>query len=193
MSPENCPLCGRPRRGAQTHCPACDHNFHTGTGPLPAKAVPLRAASPPASAPVSRTGGGAGRWSARISVDRAFFERGDDADAPALPERSHPVTVELSASRTVIGRRSRRQHTPPGIDLSGDLADPGVSRSHAALELTADGSLRITDLGSSNGTWVGPDPGHLVRLTPGGAVVLDDGDRVYLGSWTRITAHRRGE
>ncbi|MCM3926324.1 FHA domain-containing protein, partial [Frankia sp. AiPs1] len=138
----------------------------------------------------SRADGRAGRWSARISVDRAFFERGDDAGAPALPTRSGPVTVELTAARTVVGRRSRSQRTPPGIDLSGDPGDPGVSRAHAALELMADGSLRLTDLGSSNGTWVGPDPAHLVRLTPGSAVALDDGDRVYLGSWTRITVHR---
>src|SRR6266545_315599 len=33
------------------------------------------------------------------------------------------------------------------------LADPTVSRRHAALEL-AGGALRITDLGSRNGTWV---------------------------------------
>ncbi len=188
MRRDTCPLCGCPRRAAGTHCPACDHNFATGTGPLPARAVPLRVAPPPSA---NTPGGGAGSWSARISVDRAFFERGDDAGAPAFPERSRPATVELTASRTVVGRRSRSQRTPPGIDLSGHPGDPGVSRSHAALELLADGSLRVTDLGSSNGTWVGPDPGHLVRLTPGSAVALDDGDRVYLGSWTRITVHHR--
>ncbi|WP_063845165.1 FHA domain-containing protein [Frankia sp. AvcI1] len=197
MRRETCPLCGCPRRGVQTHCRACDHNFATGTGPLPANAVPLRVApSPTGSSPTGSTraetpGGVAGRWSARISVDRAFFARGDGTDAPAFPERSRPMTVELTAARTVVGRRSRSQRTPPGIDLSGDPGDPGVSRSHAVLELLADGSLRVSDLGSSNGTWVGPDPAHLVRLTPGSAVALDDGDRVYLGSWTRITVHHR--
>jgi hypothetical protein len=193
---QTCPRCGCPPRGEGTRCPACDHNFATGTGPLPARAVPLGVAAPPALAPTSgadgRADGRAGRWSAQISVDRAFFERGDDdAGAPAFPAQSRPVIVELTASRTVVGRRSRSQRTPPGIDLSGDPGDPGVSRSHAALEPMADGSLRVTDLGSSNGTWVGPDPGHLVRLTPGNAVALGDGDRVYLGSWTRITVHLR--
>src|SRR5690349_4774067 len=33
------------------------------------------------------------------------------------------------------------------------LADPTVSRRHAALELAA-GALRVADLGSTNGTWV---------------------------------------
>lgn len=63
-----------------------------------------------------------------------------------LTYRSGPSPFgELSfAGRVVIGREAAC-----GLRLD----DPGVSRHHAAVELTADGA-RVTDLGSSNGTYV---------------------------------------
>jgi pSer/pThr/pTyr-binding forkhead associated (FHA) protein len=151
---------------------------------------------------VAAGGEAATGWRVRVSVDRAFREAAEGAGGPAvaaLPQQARPSaadpaaarSVDLTAARTIVGRRSRSQPTPPGIDLTDAPDDPGVSRSHAALEIAPDGTLSITDLGSSNGTWVGPRPGRLRRLAPGTATPLQDGDRVYLGSWTRITVHRR--
>jgi hypothetical protein len=51
----------------------------------------------------------------------------------------------------------------------------GVSRCHAAIELTAEG-IQLSDLGSSNGTYL-----NRVRLEPNQASLVNDGDEICLG------------
>ena len=68
---------------------------------------------------------------------------------------------------------------------SGDVlvADKTVSRLHARLELSADGSLTVEDLASTNGTQV-----NEVLLTPNAPRSLADGDRLRFGSIS-LTLH----
>ncbi len=44
-----------------------------------------------------------------------------------------------------------------GDDCDVVLADTKVSRQHARVEHTGDGSIRVVDLGSANGVWVGSE------------------------------------
>lgn len=122
--------------------------------------------------------------------DRAFFDRGDDDGTASFPADTSSRTVELTGSRSLVGRYSRSQRLSPEIDLSAPPRDPGVSRSHALIERRPDGTLAVTDLGSSNGTWIGPDAATLTRLEREAATPLEPGTHIYLGSWTRITLHR---
>jgi S-DNA-T family DNA segregation ATPase FtsK/SpoIIIE len=74
--------------------------------------------------------------------------------------------VALPTGRHIIGR-----------DAEADvcLHDPDVSRTHAALEISADGKAAIWDVGSRNGTFV-----NGVRSTV--SVPVDDGSVVRLGA-----------
>jgi hypothetical protein len=206
-----CPVCGEPRIPGERYCEACSYDFVTGKGPEPASPVPLgsgpgtaagtgigaagvgggggAAQAPPAYVP---SPGEAGRdtevrWAAEIAVDRAFFDRGGD-DPALFPMGVPPRFVELTGTRTLIGRRSRSRGTFPELDLSVAPEDRGVSRAHAILDHPDGGSLTVTDLGSANGTWVGDDQRPITR---GVAVPLGDGARIYVGSWTRITFRAR--
>ncbi|MEU6578132.1 FtsK/SpoIIIE domain-containing protein [Streptomyces sp. NPDC046805] len=75
-------------------------------------------------------------------------------------------SVALPAGRTVLGR---------GAEADVRVVASGVSRLHAALDVAADGRVRITDLGSANGTDVG---GERVR---GAGVPVHADDLVSLG------------
>jgi serine/threonine protein kinase len=131
-----------------------------------------------------------GTWTAVVTADRAYYDQvraADDADAGSI---SFPVYVaerrfRLDGSTVRIGRRSRSLHIQPEIDLAGPPLDPGVSRLHAALTATPDGTWSVTDLGSTSGTQVnGKD------VPPGAPVPLSPGDQIHLGAWTLITIVR---
>jgi hypothetical protein len=79
----------------------------------------------------------------------------------------HPLDGEV-----VVGRQ------PGAAGLA--LADPGVSRRHAAVRESA-GSITVEDLGSSNGTFVNGRP-------ISGEVELADGDEIQIGG-TMISVH----
>jgi hypothetical protein len=85
--------------------------------------------------------------------DFTFVER------KPMDGREHTLDADV-----VIGRE--------GCDVV--LADPEVSRRHAALRMTGEGPA-VEDLGSTNGTFV-----NGVRIA--GVVVLSDGDIVAFGS-----------
>ncbi|GEM_PF-2933071 len=61
------------------------------------------------------------------------------------------------------------------------LDDDGVSRRHAKLVRTADGSIRVLDLKSTNGTYVNNERVELA--------LLQDGDRVRLGNTVTILCY----
>jgi hypothetical protein len=86
-------------------------------------------------------------------ADFTFVER------KPMDGREHTLDADV-----VIGRE--------GCDVV--LADPEVSRRHAALRMTGEGPA-VEDLGSSNGTFVNGE-----RIA--GVVVLSDGDVVAFGS-----------
>ncbi|WP_337062442.1 FtsK/SpoIIIE domain-containing protein [Kineococcus sp. G2] len=87
------------------------------------------------------------------------------------PDSGH--RVDLPPGRHVVGRAGGA--TAPAVAL----ADPGVSRVHAVLDVAVDGSVTVHDAGSLNGT---------ALLLPGArrevaqALVLEPGARLLVGS-----------
>ena len=58
------------------------------------------------------------------------------------------TSVELTNSKTIIGRQESEINT----------LDPEMSRSHAMIEVLADGTVWLEDLGSTNGTFTNGAP-----------------------------------
>jgi serine/threonine-protein kinase len=129
-------------------------------------------------------------WTAVVTADRAYYDSVcalDDQDNGSisfpgdLPERRIP----LSGAEIRIGRRSVSKGIEPEIDLIGPPKDPGVSRLHAKLIPTPDGTWTVVDLGTENGITVnGRD------VPSGDSVPLRPGDSIHLGAWTKITITR---
>jgi hypothetical protein len=82
------------------------------------------------------------------------------------------------SQRLVIGRDFSHDEGMQVVDLAFYNAHrAGVSRRHAALQRSEDGTLHLVDLGSTNGTFVND-----VQLEPGIGHPLSDGDEVKIGS-----------
>lgn len=97
-----------------------------------------------------------------------------------IRDASTPLKL-AAAPRLTMGRSDAGSTTKPNIDFApyGAL-DKGVSRSHAAIELSED-TLTIVDTGSANGTFLNGQ-----RLVPDQPRVLRDGDEIRLG---KLIAH----
>jgi DNA-binding NtrC family response regulator len=80
---------------------------------------------------------------AGVSTDRSV--RTFDIRVTSGPDAGKTFTVDSNRDGRILVGQS------PACGVK--LADPAVSRRHAALELVG-GALRVTDLGSTNGTWV---------------------------------------
>jgi len=112
---------------------------------------------------------------AGLSAGKAF-----DAEPPALArpwlEGRNDETYPLRVGSNTVGRDS------------GDVlvADKTVSRLHARLDLSENGSLSVEDLGSTNGTQV-----NEALLVPNAPRSLADGDRLRFGS-VSVTLHLPG-
>jgi RNA polymerase subunit RPABC4/transcription elongation factor Spt4 len=121
-------------------------------------------------------------WVIEVGVDGSRAETARRAGID-FPHERQPVEVRHQSTRVVIGRRregSGAGAEAPDLDLSGTLADPGVSHAHAVIERD-DGRWTVTDLGSTNGTALnGKD---LVPHTPH---PVGDGDTLEIGVWTVI-------
>jgi FHA domain len=133
---------------------------------------------PPAPRPVQS-------WSAVVTASRVHYDAVIASvglpEAVQFPDHYPERRFPLSGPRMRIGRRSASREVRPEIDLSGPLADPGVSRMHAILIAQADGSWAVVDPGSENGTTVND-----VEILAGEPVLLGDGDSICVGAWTRI-------
>jgi pSer/pThr/pTyr-binding forkhead associated (FHA) protein len=125
-------------------------------------------------------------WSAEVVADRAQYERMAPDGLP-FPVGRRPAMVALAGEEVLIGRRNEARAIDPAIDLSGALADPGVSHRHALLTRRDDGDYQLADLDSTNGTTLNEG---VVALEPGRPHRLADGDRIHLGAWTTITVRR---
>jgi pSer/pThr/pTyr-binding forkhead associated (FHA) protein len=129
-------------------------------------------------------------WTAVVSSDRQYHEivqaaSGPDAAAIPFPGYYAERRFQLTGSQMRIGRRSVSRGIEPEIDLTGPPGDPGISRLHAVLIATPDGTWAVLDPGSANGTLVNGN-----EIPTGVQVPLQDGDRINLGGWTAITVHR---
>jgi serine/threonine protein kinase len=150
----------------------------TSSSALQAPSVPPVPQAPPAEA---------GRWTAVVTADRAYYDSVQAASSPDVASIGFPAycaerRFPLSGTEVRIGRRSVSRGITPEIDLTGPPGDPGVSRLHAALIARSDGSWSVVDSGSPNGTLVNGS-----EIQPGEPVPMRDGDHIHLGAWTMIT------
>jgi serine/threonine protein kinase len=137
---------------------------------------------------------GTGTWIAVVAADRAYYSTVWAADiAPGdiigFPEGAPERRFQLTGNELLIGRRSASRKIMPEIDLTappgGPPTDTGVSREHAKLMASSDGSWSVVDLGTENGTLVNGQ-----EIPPSTLIRLYDGDRINLGMWTVITITR---
>lgn len=138
---------------------------------------------------------------ARDIIDRTVIGTPSTIDhatrmvAPSAPERAEvSVVLRLEATEgplsgatypVMVGRvRLGKSPSPEGSAALMTLADPYMSRSHAAIEAGTGGAV-LLDLGSTNGTFVN---GARVERA-----ILQNGDQVRMGHTTlRVTFVRRG-
>ncbi len=162
--------------------------------PAPPPAAPLQpvpsAPPAPASPSMSSFPYPQATWTAVVGADRAYYEQvqtvtGPEGAAVTFPSYCAERRFQLVGNQMRIGRRSVSRGLAPEIDLTGPPADPGISRLHAVLIATPDGSWAVLDPGSANGTLVNGS-----EIGVGDQVPLHDGDRINLGAWTAITVHR---
>jgi hypothetical protein len=156
--------------------------------PAPPDAGPVTQAPP--SVPVQPAPLADVEWIAVVSADRAYYDSiqaagGPDAAGIAFPAYFPQRRFRLAGSEMRIGRHSLSSGINPEIDLSVPPADPGVSRLHAVLLKTPDGTWSVVDPGSANGTVVNGS-----EIPYDQAVPLRDGDRIHLGAWTELRVVR---
>ncbi|MGH9271056.1 MAG: FHA domain-containing protein, partial [Ilumatobacteraceae bacterium] len=140
----DCPHCGTPNEPGALFCEGCGYDFTTGQAPPTTEE----------SEAVEGTSGPAGEapegWVMVVEIDPGWYHlKGELADQ-ALPSPSSS-TVPLTTNTVLIGRTSQSRNLHPEIALDGDT---GVSRRHAQLVHSTEGTWTIVDLGSSNGTYV---------------------------------------
>jgi hypothetical protein len=185
----------------------------TSAPPGPPPGVPSAPFGAPTSAPPSTGTGGfsmpdaqpsdlasnyappgqaATRWGVAVTADQGYFNKvaaSDGASQLQYPSFAKPRRFPLDKQDLTIGRYSAKRGITPDIDLSGDVADPGVSAQHAKLFAKPDGSWTIMDVGSSNGTFLN---GSDEPLAPNVEFPVGDGTYINIGAWTRLTVHYEG-
>lgn len=164
QSMKPCPNCGHVNRVGLLFCEECGRNLASAVNvTLPTRKIQNETNDASAKA----------TWgSARFGEDSHVILHVRDATTPIkLP----------AAPRLTMGRSDAGTTNKPSIDFApyGAL-DKGVSRSHAAIELSED-TLTIVDMGSANGTFLNGQ-----RLVPNQPRVLRDGDEIRLG---KLIAH----
>lgn len=115
----------------------------------------------------------------------------DDATR-VVPSRRASWTIALPGGEQrslgsgvlLLGRGPAASASWPGAALL-PLDDPrkSVSKTHAALELDAVGTLRAHDLDSTNGVWLSYPSGDEVDVVPGAPSVVEDGAVLHLGEF----------
>jgi hypothetical protein len=185
----------------------------TSAPPGPPPGVPAAPFGAPTSAPPATATGGfsmpdaqpsdlasnyappgqaATRWGVAVTADQGYFNKvaaSDGASQLQYPSFAKPRRFPLDKNELSIGRYSAKRGITPDIDLSGDVADPGVSAQHAKLFAKPDGSWSIMDVGSSNGTFLN---GSDEPLAPNVEFPVGDGTYINIGAWTRLTIHYEG-
>jgi len=121
-------------------------------------------------------------WSVEITASRTQHEQG--GSGLPFPTGRVAVVLVFELDEITIGRRNESRNVHPDVDLSGELADPGVSHAHATITRDAtSGVFTIVDLGSTNGTTINDDAHPIEPHRP---MRLNAGDRIHIGAWTAI-------
>jgi hypothetical protein len=117
-----------------------------------------------------------------VFADREYYDTLDAAGL-AFPTARRVRTLRFEGDEVSIGRHGTVGGERVGVDLTGELADPGASGQHVRLARTPDGRWVLVDVGSTNGTTINdstaPIPVH-------SAVEVSVGDHVHVGAWTTI-------
>ncbi len=178
-----CPHCGTPNEPGALFCEGCGYDFTTGQAPPTTEESAAVEGAPPAA-------GTPEGWVMVIEIDPGWYHLKGELAEQALPSPSSS-TVPLTTNTVLIGRTSQSRNLHPEIALDGDT---GVSRRHAQLVHSTEGTWTVVDLGSSNGTYVvaaGETPDDDIEAIPVGIPApLVDQDAVYLGAWTKLTLRR---
>jgi hypothetical protein len=131
----------------------------------------------------------AATWTVLVAADRGYYDRmkvvRGEAGSDGFPAEASERRIALVGKQMRIGRRNAARGLEPEIDLADPPVDRGISRLHAMLIATSDGSWSVLDSGSANGTLVNGR-----QIATGELVTLREGDRINLGAWTVITVHR---
>ncbi len=181
---ETCPDCTLAREpDSGSFCEFCGYNFSTGAhGEFKPGTHGALKETEPGDSKVAHPLPQAPRdWEVLIEVDGSLRKE----ESPEVPAAFRPVTIQLKAESSLIGRTSEKRGVFPEISL--DL-DDAVSHRHALLNRLRDGTLVLRDIGSSNGTRL--NGGELQPLTD---VAVNAGDQVTLGHWTRISIRTKAE
>jgi hypothetical protein len=131
----------------------------------------------------------AATWTVVVAADRGYYDRMKMvrgwSDSDAFPAQVSERRIPLAGKQMRIGRRNAARELEPEIDLADPPVDRGISRLHAILIATSDGSWSVLDPGSANGTLLNGR-----QIATGDLITLREGDRINLGAWTVITVHR---
>lgn len=163
----NCSNCGQSNREGMLFCENCGFSL-------------TDAAEGQATVPTRRIATDPDESIAKATWGAARFQPGTNVILH-VKDASEPMTI-LPKGRLVVGRSDNNSSVQPDIDLAPFGAiEKGVSRQHAAIELSGDDTLMVLDVGSSNGTYLNGQ-----RLLPNQPRVLRDGDEVRFG---KLIAH----
>ena len=87
------------------------------------------------------------------------------------------VVFPLKEGSNLIGRWDPESGSFPEVNLDSEDVDAKVSRKHAKIDVSENGSATIEDLGSLNGTYINRGP----KLTAGVKCKLHIGDEIIIG------------
>ncbi|WP_210577671.1 FtsK/SpoIIIE domain-containing protein [Streptomyces sp. GESEQ-4] len=132
---------------------------------IPASALSVDGRVAPPSTGLYESGLVHGSRLARAGWGSATGRRGPASVLRVVGGLEAGASIPLQVGRTVIGR---------GAEADVRVVGTGVSRLHAAVEVSVDGQVLITDLGSANGTDVGGE-----RIS--GTVRVQSDDLISLG------------
>ncbi|MGI9028520.1 MAG: FHA domain-containing protein [Ilumatobacteraceae bacterium] len=182
----DCPHCATVNEPGALFCEGCGYDFTTGQAPPTTEESVVEGGVEGGPAAAGAPEG----WLLVVEVDQPWYElKGQLAEQP-IPAVSSS-TVPLTSNTALIGRTSQSRNLHPEIALDSDT---GVSRRHAQLVHSTEGTWTIVDLGSSNGTYVvgaGETPDDATEaIAVGIPAPLVDQDRIYLGAWTKLTLRK---
>jgi hypothetical protein len=184
--PSACPACGEPRAEPDARfCEVCRYDFvsrKAGPPPIGAR-PPTPSAAPPASAappPLGANPPAFEKWVIAVAIDPSL-DTEPDPESPC-PKDAPTAAFAIDRTEMLIGRHDDRRDIHPDLPVH----DPGASRRHAKLVLSADGTLELLDLASTNGTSL-----NGVQLGAGARAGLKAGDEITFGRWTRITVRAK--